>query len=414
MSRFVLFAVVLMFASSLFAGAPVPQEPDAKTLVAGLSNASEKVRNESAAAIRNRTDVLPWLRRATRSTDKDTVRRAVELLAPHESKRQEAVAKAIDACIRDGRIDLFMEFHQYWQPQDKQDLWTVGPRAAKAGVEEYAKSRTADEIKQLEEKLAPFQRKSYYFDSADAQQQVKGAGNWYIRAERWDRVWPGNVTIASIGGPTLMGGTAGTGHYFVLGSLQIQRGRLCCAFVSCDGDVWSGTDLSGTPVGVDAVCSMVVCRGNFHGYNFFSSVVLVEGDVDLSRSPDIRDSVIRASGEIRLPERQQDQPKNCTIEAHAKNPTAPYKFFELTDVGLSLVDDEEGLVVADVKADTPFGTCGIAKGDLIRAIDDIPPGHSSEFRKKLRRAMVRQGDCLVTVARADKTLDLPVFFPLPK
>jgi hypothetical protein len=413
MSRSVLFAVVLMFASSLLVGAPVPQEPDAKTLVAGLSNPSEKVRNESAAAMHNRTDVLPWLRHATRSTDKDTVRRAADLLAPHESKRQEAVAKAIDVCIRDCRVDLFMEFHQHWQPQNKQELWPVGARAAKAGVEEYAKVRTADETKQFEQMLAPFQRKSYYFDSAEAEQPVKGAGNWYIRAERWDRGWPSNVTFASIGGSTLMRGVPGTGHYFVLGSLQ-QAGRLWCAFVACDGEIWSGSDMSGVPSGVDAVSSVVVCRGTFYGYNLYSSVVLVDGDIDLSGSPGIKDSVIRASGEIRLPQRQQDQPKNCTVEAHAKNPTAPYKFFELSDVGLSLVDDEEGLVVAEVKADSPFGTCGITKGDLIRAIDDIAPGHSSEFRKKLRRALVRQGDCLVTVARGAKTHDFPVFFPLPK
>lgn len=34
--------------------------------------------------------------------------------------------------------------------------------------------------------------------------------------------------------------------------------------------------------------------------------------------------------------------------------------------------------------------------------------------ESVRRALVRQGDCLLTITRGDKTYDLPVFFPLPK
>jgi predicted metalloprotease with PDZ domain len=157
---------------------------------------------------------------------------------------------------------------------------------------------------------------------------------------------------------------------------------------------------------------VIVCRGNIVGDGVSHAVILVDGDIDLTYASGFGNSLIRASGDIHLP--PNVKPENCTIEAHAKNATAPYKFFEFADVGLSLADDEEGLVVRDVKAETPFGHCGIAKGDLIRAIDDVPAGHSEEFRKKVRRALVRQGDCLITVVRGDKTIDLPVFFPLPK
>jgi S1-C subfamily serine protease len=157
-----------------------------------------------------------------------------------------------------------------------------------------------------------------------------------------------------------------------------------------------------------------VCRGNFTGGSVGASVLLVDGDIDLTGADVVRNSLIRASGEILAPKARIGQPVNCTIEPHAKNATAPYRFFELTDVGLSVVDDEEGMVVAEVKPGTPFGNCGLAKGDVIQAIDDAPPGHSSEFRKKVRRATVVQGDCLLTVARGAKTLDLAVYFPTPK
>jgi hypothetical protein len=183
-------------------------------------------------------------------------------------------------------------------------------------------------------------------------------------------------------------------------------------FVVCDGgfDNWDSE-----PTWGGTSTAFIACRGNFRGGNVFSSVLLVDGDVELfdHGAGQVRDSLIRASGEIHIP--KSIKLVNSTIEAHAKNPTAPYKFFELSDMGLSLVDDEEGLVVADVKPNTPFGNSGLAKGDIIQAIDDTAPGgHSGEFRRKVRRAMVVQGDCLLIVARGDKTLDLPVFFPLPK
>src|SRR5436190_20169711 len=101
MVRVILLAVAL--AGGSLVAAPVPPEPIAKNLVAGLSAPSEKVRNEATAALRGRRDALPWLRRATRSADVDTAKRAAALIAANDVKQQEAVSKAIDTCIRDGR-----------------------------------------------------------------------------------------------------------------------------------------------------------------------------------------------------------------------------------------------------------------------------------------------------------------------
>ncbi|MCI0705090.1 MAG: PDZ domain-containing protein [Planctomycetia bacterium] len=413
MSRFPFIALGLAVTGWLVIAAPVPPVPDAKTLVAGLSAPSEKVRNEAATALKNRPDALPWLRRATRSADKDTARRAADLLAPSEKKRQDAVAKVIDACIRDGHVDLFMEWHHYWQPKSKEDLWPVGPRAAKAGLDLFAKSCPAVDVKRLEHMLArPGFKTTIFHDGPEVQRpNAKGRATWNIRTDRWDR-WPAAVQFASIAGPTELPSWADGGPYFILGS--VNAFRIHYMFLACDGEVWKGITGKGVPRPVPTGGSVVVCRGNFRGEVVGSAVVLVEGDIDLHAGPDetIKDSLIRASGAIRLAPKLK--PVNCTIEANAKNATAPYKFFELADVGLSLADDEEGLVVSAVKPNSPFGNCGLAKGDLIRAIDDTPAGHSEEFRKKVRRALVRQGDCLLTITRGDKTHDLPVFFPLPK
>lgn len=399
--RFIMLAIALVVVCGPCTAAPVP--PRAKELVAGLSDPSPKVRDEAAATLKGRPDALPWLRRAARSADKDTAKRAADLLAPAEKKRQEVVAKVIDACIRDGRIDLFMEWHHYWRPENKDDLWPVGPRAAKAGMDLYAKSCLPEMTKCLEESLIPAHPKNGIYDGPRAEMKLAPRGNVYLRTDRWDRALD-FVQFASIAGSIDRGG-ADSSRCFALGSAPM--GMIRRAFVACDGEV--GSTFS-------TAVSFVVCRGNFRGSGpgVASSVLLVDGDIDLTQAQTIRDSLIRASGEIRLPKAKDAQPLNCTIEAGAKNATVPYQFFELTDVGLSVADDEEGLVVAVAKPDTPFGTCGLQKGDLIRALDDAPFGRSEPFRKAVRRALVRQGDCLLTVVRGDKTLDLPVFFPLPQ
>jgi S1-C subfamily serine protease len=236
-------------------------------------------------------------------------------------------------------------------------------------------------------------------------------GTWLIRTDRLDRLThePDHIKFASVGGPVQLFGLKEGGQFLVLGS--VQANTINTAFVACDGGISS-------PRGTQVARGIVVCRGNVVARDVGASVLLVDGDVDLTGAKALRDCLIRATGEIRLPKggipKDERPPAACTIEAHAKDATAPYKFFELADVGLSMTAGKEGLVVTAVKPDTPFGNCGLAKDDLVRAIDDTPAGSAEEFRKLIRRALVRQGDCLVTVVRGDKTIDLPVFFPLPK
>jgi hypothetical protein len=412
MSRFVFFALAV--GGGLFA-APVPQPP--AMLVAGLSDPSAKVRGEVAEALKGRVDALPWLRRAARSTGADTARRAAALLAPQESKRQKVVAQAIDTCIRDGQADLFMEWHHYWQPEAKDDLWPVGPRMAQAGHDEFLK-RCSPEVAKIWEReparVARFKPRSHDGPLAQMPKESTANKTWSIRTDRW---WKGrlfdDLAFASVAESAWLD-RGGGGRFFVLGSVHASSLQTI-AFVICDGEFYNGQSYeSGDQRWSNAGRSFVACRGDFRGGSIGSSVILVDGDVELfdDAGCEVRDSLIRATGEIRLP--KTAKVVNSTIQPHAKNATAPYTFFDLPDVGLSAADDEEGLVVAAVKPGTPFGTCGLKTGDVVLAIDDVRAGSSAEFRRQVRRAMVRQGDCLLTVARGADTLDLAVYFPLPK
>ncbi|MBP3956176.1 PDZ domain-containing protein [Gemmata sp. G18] len=417
MLRFTMASIAVAVVGAILA-APVPPERPAKALVDALGDPSAKVRDESFAALRDRADARPWLRRAARSADQDIARRAAALLVPHEKARQEAVVPAIDACVREGRIDLLTEWHQFWKPRAEADLWTVGPRAAKAGMDLFAKSCPKGSWERFEKMLALHSRVVARSHDGPYPEQFrsKGDSTWSIRTDRMVQVPfpPECIRFASIGGPAHLGMRPSRAEQFlVLGPVQARR--IDTAFVACDGDVWGETPEFEPSKGVLTARGIVVCRGNFTGWHGVGAcVLLVDGDVDLTQSSETRGNLIRASGEVRLPSDKDALPVNCTIESRVKDATAPYKFFEVSDTGLLVADDEEGLVVTGIKPNTPFGTSGIAKGDLIRSIDDAPAGHSEQFRKVLRRALVCQGDCLITVTRGDKTIDIPVFFPLPK
>jgi hypothetical protein len=413
--------VVLVLSGVVLFAAPVPPEP--RTIVASLSDPSRKVRDEAVTALANRPDAAPWLRRAARSPDRDTYARAAQLLAGFASKRQSVAKSALDSCIRHGLADMFVEWHHYWQPESKDALWPVGPEMGKAAVEAYAKQfpqwkRTGIEV-QLDayysipaRHVAAFDGHFATFPEVVNARADGGSGVWRFRSDRLRLGGMPSIIFASVAGPIDMWDCPG-GYYFTLGEAKACNFR--CSVLVCDGGLGPWWEENGEVArGPSIRGCFVVCRSQVivRPASISSSTLLVDGDIDISHLRHVEDCVIRASGEVRL--KPGYEPKRCTIEEHAKNVTAPYKFFELADVGLALVDDEEGLTVSGLKAGTPFGNCGLVRGDIIQGIDDMPPGHSEVFRKLVRKAMVVQGDCLLTVARGNQTLDLAVYFPTPK
>jgi hypothetical protein len=405
MFRFSALATIAL-AAGLLVAAPDAPKPDAKALAEQLSAPEAAVRQAAREALKDRADALPWVRRAQRTGAPVA---AGFLLEPFEKARQKEVAKAIDACIRDGHIDLVMEFHHYWQPANKDDLWPVGARAAKLGFELYAKSCPKAEWEVLKEALAAVEKyETMYHDGPCPEKFEDFKGAWSIRTNRLDSHahLPTQISLASVDGPVRSWGRS----TFVLALGPVRASALNRAFVACtEGVNWDVPNRAEPSTN----WSVVVCRGAFVGRsNVFASVILVDGDIDLTGVRDLKDSLIRATGNIQLP--KNVKPVNCTIAANAKDATAPYKFFAPADVGVTVASAKGGVTVTAVAPKTPFGESGLKVGDLIRAIDDAPAKNADEFRTKLRRAVVRQGDCLVTIERDGKALDLPVFFLLPK
>jgi|GEM_PF-3191322 len=399
-------------------GAPLPRLEDAKKLADKLGSDAPRIREEAYRKLRARPDANPWLRRLMDSENKTCSVLARNLLVEFDNDRQLEARAALEHAVRSNRLDAVIEWHQYWRPKKGEDLWSIVPPAGKAGLDMHARRSSDDHaspVESMHAKTLASERSRFYDFTSGFDRKMTESGVWHVRAS--DRlVWDGNtLAFASVGGPIFGGFSTGVLH-FALGS--IEAFHYSGSFVFFEGRLSGGSSADGrTTPAIPLDRCVVVGRGDLVGASADQSIILVDGDIDLSTvmvppGKVIRNSLIRASGEIRLPKNLMLE--NCTIESHAKNPTAPYRLFELEDCGLSLADDEEGLVVKKVRPGSPFGNSGLIRGDVIRGIDDRAPGSSEEFRKKLRRASIRQGDCLLTVVRGRETFDLPAYFPLPK
>lgn len=406
--------VTVLLAAIAGAAAPVPSPSPIEKLVRALGSAEEGERDVADRELRGRADAPPWLRRAARNGDKDTIRRALALLEPHDRKRVAGARAALDVCLRDGAVDSFIEWYHLWQPEKKDELWEVGPRFGRAAVDLFGKHFKHGGTNPLEDAMidlfAPSQRHTFY----DGTIPDELAGSVLIA--RGD-----SIRAAHAGSAFAFACLTGSarheismrGYSFTLGDCDAQLASgavvLSCGTWPCQPDGWGQTWRT-----MSATDSVLVFRNPIRVLtaSLHKVILLVDGDITIAASANLTHCIIRATGDIHLPKGREV--KNCTIEPRAKNATAPYRFFELTDVGLSVADDEEGMVVRAAKPNTPFGNAGLEPGDLIRGIDGAPAGHSEQFRASVRRALVRQGDALVTIVRGDKQFEVPVFFPLPK
>lgn len=98
------------------------------------------------------------------------------------------------------------------------------------------------------------------------------------------------------------------------------------------------------------------------------------------------------------------------VEENVSNPTGPYRYFELSRVGLVVGAAEGGVRVETIEAKSPLAAAGLRKGDLVTAVDGKKVGPGDSFRKQMRAA-VAQGDCTLTVRRGDETKETAVRFP---
>jgi hypothetical protein len=404
--------------------------PEHGQLITRLGDPDFRVREEASRQLATDPTAGPWVRKATRHPDPEIASRARALLPGYSKQRQAAAPKAVAAAIKAGQADLFLEWFFFWQPASQDDLWTAAydfgalgvkvqhdllPKGAisKLGAVNELGVKLPQSFMALKEMRAGLIRTQ---DGPVVGPRAPLGEEWLIRA---DTLGPNlrSIALAAIRGP-ISQPYLFNGYLFSLDSISLVNNGLGGSVALCDGDFTPPVpgQPRREPRGVSH--SLIVCRGNVTGpyFGVGNAVILAGGDVHLEHTHQLRDSAILAGGTVHMPKRGKIT--NCRIEGNLKDATAPFKFFELADVGVKVAkpakDGGKGLAVDAVTPDTPFAKAGVLDGDVILAIDDAPVTDPEAFRKQVRRALVVQGDCLLTVSRGGKTLDLPAYFPLPQ
>jgi S1-C subfamily serine protease len=122
----------------------------------------------------------------------------------------------------------------------------------------------------------------------------------------------------------------------------------------------------------------------------------------------LNDTIIRSGANIQLPVKYQT--RNCDLTGKVKNATSPFRFFELSKLGLGTAASKDGVVVESVEAKSAFAAAGLSKGDVIVTIDGIKVDTTAALRKLVRSAYVR-GEGKLTIRRGGKSHELHVQFP---
>jgi hypothetical protein len=404
------------------ANAPsLTESPSFRELIAQLGDADFNLREAANQKLAADPTAAPFVRRAVSSNDPEVSNRARSLISGYQKLRLAEAVDGLRLALKLGQAELFLEWYLLWRPDRPEELWQPGfdlGQAVVLGVKRLLPANVQlggeDQLPKSLDHLKKMDRGSRLRMHDGAGAKVEGPDCWLIRTDQLDRCPSSLVALAVARGPVSNPEYA-QNVLFSLDRVTAEH-AITSSVVVCTGD----TRLAAGPFrhkpGV-IESSAIVTRGQFVGPSsrLLRSVILTGGTVDIGEGCELIDSTIIAGGKVSIP--KSATVKNCRIEQGVKNPTAPFSFFELADVGLSLdkpAAADAGLPVADVKPDTPFGKAGVKKGDVLLAIDDQKVGDAEAFRVTLRKAVVQQGDALMTVSRGGKTLDLAVYFPLPK
>jgi hypothetical protein len=181
--------------------------------------------------------------------------------------------------------------------------------------------------------------------------------------------------------------------------------RLDECLVVCDGDVelmpnWRR--------------SVVVANGNIRGRDWGggASCLAATGDIALPGQRAVGRSVLHAGGTVTLG--AGVKPTDRVREHQALLPFG-LRFFDPADLGADLGVQDGGVRVRGLAAWSPLTAYGVAAGDVIVAIDDVPATTLPAVRRQLRRGLVAESSVL-QLRRGENKLIRVVFFdgiPVP-
>jgi hypothetical protein len=174
-------------------------------------------------------------------------------------------------------------------------------------------------------------------------------------------------------------------------------------------------------------CSLIVAGGDIKTNCPADSILVCDGDVELQGSPE--GGLIVARGKVTCRNEKLTRcivrsekyfqfldGKKLIIKDGTPDPLGGFvKFFELSDVGLTVSDRDQkedpiqdGVLLKDVRKDSPFAS-GLRAGDVVTALDRTKATSPEVFRRLLRRKLGQGGPILTfSVRRGERTVDMSI------
>jgi hypothetical protein len=178
-----------------------------------------------------------------------------------------------------------------------------------------------------------------------------------------------------------------------------------------------------------AFSTLVVCDGDVElgEYSILNSLIVANGDIrrDPAANADLSTrSVLAATGDVVFPRRTTLQSGYAYAGGVARpagkpgpadrvrghEPVLPFgvRFLDPAEFGLDLAAQNGGVQVMGIEPWSPFARYGVADGDVITAVDDAEPRTLPDFRRALRRGVIRES-VVLTIRRGGQRLARVVY-----
>lgn len=416
-------ALVVILCPGVVAAADPPRstpESVRATIIQLWSNKPDEVE----AAFRKLADdplALPVLRRAA-ATDPDVGRRAVlEKVVANGMARQDKVsAGRVTAWADDGRLDLLTEVRALTDRKAAdaalthliergQGLIPVGQKL----LGERLPGQAEDLLRSLPcADRAAFDKSNAkpQFDAEHALGESKHREFLALFADRiavptenlFHSVLVARselTTLSAKGRPRMV-------RSLVLANAALQVREVTSSVVVVDGDLElvKGSDLTGCVVVVNG--DIVYGAGASVGL-FWKCLLWATGDIGMKPGRRPHQSVFLANGKIPHWDGLADE--GC-VNMNVKEPPLPVRFLDpAADYGLTLDAGKDGMTVAKIAEKSAFAEY-LKAGDVIAAVTGVKTATAPAFRRELRRGII-EGAVLLDVTRGKEKLELLV--PVP-
>jgi hypothetical protein len=394
---------LVLYASAEPAAAEAPSAgPEVGRLIEDLGSKDFDARKAATRALMELDDALPALRRAEGAADLEVRRRVVAILEALEQRRALRGLARAEALAREGRIVEAVDRIVAFAGRDKGG---AGGQTLTRFAARLLEAIPKDDLRRLDplgDILTGNLRDRF----------PAGDFRTYVKAISPKELIGGKLSYRRVPRPD------DTGVIFTR-SDEMSWDGIDWSLVAASGDVCA------SPGGVKF--SVIVAGGNLKVGNAQGTLFVCDGDVEFPTFADgcaivargkvtslrgMPKCVIRSEGSFLHLDRNG---KKILLKDGTPDPFAFIKFFELSDVGLTVAEPEgpgepvqDGVCLKEVRKGSPFSPA-LQAGDVVTAIDGTKAASQEVFRRLLRKRMAQGGPRITfTVRRAGQNVEVAV------